>query len=173
MDFMELKRLYLMVAVACVAVLIAIAWDLCSGLLKAKIRGEVRTSYAYNRTSLKLLTNEGLLCVVSFVDLFQYLGHAWELIGLPSLDTVPVVTLATAAWLCFVQAVSIKEKAASKTEKRARKQLQEIIEVLPSTQITEILKALGKIGDNAAEKPAKQAAKKTAKKGKTKDETEA
>jgi len=56
-DLKGLMIMSLLVGVAAIAVIISIMLDLASGLRKAKLLGEARTSYAYERTTTKLLSN--------------------------------------------------------------------------------------------------------------------
>jgi len=129
----------LMVGVAAIAVVIAIMLDLASGLRKAKLMGEARSSYAYERTTTKLMRNGSVVLIMAMIDLMLFFGHLWEIIGLDLLANVPVVTFTASAWMCFVQAVSIREKAEDKAERKSAATLKQLAEVLTTEQIQALL----------------------------------
>ena len=138
-DFNGLKLMALMVGVAALVVVIAIMLDLASGLRKAKLLGEARSSYAYERTTTKLMRNGSLVLIMAMIDLLLFFGHLWELIGLTLLNNVPVITFIAAAWMCFVQAESIREKAEDKAERKSAATLKQLAEVLTTEQIQALL----------------------------------
>jgi len=138
-DFNGLKTMALLVGVAALAVVIAIMLDLASGLRKAKLMGEARTSYAYERTTTKLMRNGSLVLIMAMIDLLLFFGHLWELIGLSLLSNVPVITFIASAWMCFVQAESIREKAEDKAERKSAATLKQLAEVLTTEQIQALL----------------------------------
>lgn len=147
MDYNGLKTMALLVGVAAMAVIISIMLDLASGLRKAKLLGEARTSYAYERTTTKLLSNGSVVLIMAMIDVFLFFGHMWELIGLTLLNNVPVLTFIASAWMCFVQVVSIREKAEDKAERKSADTLKQLAEVLTTEQLQALLsKAKG--GDN-------------------------
>lgn len=132
-------------AFCALAVLMAVAIDLGSGLYKAKQRGEVRTSYAYSRTTMKLITNEGAVIIMAMMDVLLFYGHLWDVLHLGVLHSVPVFTVITSVWMCFVQAVSVRENADSKSDEHAKRQLVAIIKTLSSKDVQTILEAMGKV----------------------------
>jgi len=138
-DLNGLKLMSLLVGVAALVVVIAIMLDLASGLRKAKLLGEARTSYAYERTTTKLMRNGSLVLIMAMIDLLLFFGHLWELIGLTLLSNVPVITFIAAAWMCFVQAESIREKAEDKAERKSAATLKQLAEVLTTEQIQALL----------------------------------
>ena len=138
-DYNGLKLMTLMVGVAAIAVVIAIMLDLASGLRKAKLMGEARSSYAYERTTTKLMRNGSVVLIMAMIDLMLFFGHLWEIIGLDLLANVPVVTFTASAWMCFVQAVSIREKAEDKAERKSAATLKQLAEVLTTEQIQALL----------------------------------
>lgn len=129
----------LLVGVAAIAVVIAIMLDLASGLRKATLMGEARTSYAYERTTTKLMQNGSVVIIMAMIDVFLFFGHLWDIIGLGVLSSVPVVTFIASAWMCFVQAVSIREKAEDKAERKSADTLKQLAEVLTTEQLQALM----------------------------------
>ena len=140
MDLNGLKSMALMVGIAALAVVISIMLDLASGLRKATLMGEKRTSYAYERTTTKLLSNGSVVLIMAMIDSFLFFGHAWSICGIEVLRNVPVLTFVTSAWMCFVQVVSIREKAEDKAERKSAATLKQLAEVLTTEQIQALLK---------------------------------
>ena len=138
-DYNGLKTMALLVGVAAIAVVIAIMLDLASGLRKAKLMGEARSSYAYERTTTKLMRNGSVVLIMAMIDLMLFFGHLWEIIGLTLLSNVPVITFIASAWMCFVQAESIREKAEDKAERKSAATLKQLAEVLTTEQIQALL----------------------------------
>lgn len=116
-----MRELFLMIAMACIVVLVAMVVDLVSGLYKAKIRGDVRSSTALKRSVYKFLTYEGAMVVAACIDVLMHFAHFFTLIGLDVLDNVAVVTLFIGVFLCVVELMSIREKADSKTHAQFKK----------------------------------------------------
>ena len=138
-DYNGLKTMALLVGVAAIAVVIAIMLDLASGLRKATLMGNARTSYAYERTTTKLMRNGSVVLIMAMIDVMLFFGHLWDILGLDVLSHVPVVTFIASAWMCFVQAVSIKEKAEDKAERKSAETLKQLAEVLTTEQIQALL----------------------------------
>ena len=143
-DINGLKTMALLVGVAAMAVVIAIMLDLASGLRKATLMGEARTSYAYERTTTKLMQNGSVVVIMAMIDVFLFFGHLWEIIGVGILSNVPVITFLASAWMCFVQAVSIREKAEDKAERKSAATLKQLAEVLTTEQIQALLSKVQK-----------------------------
>ena len=81
-----------------------------------------------------------------------FFGHLWELLGLSLLSSVPVITFIAAAWMCFVQAESIREKAEDKAERKSAATLKQLAEVLTTEQIQALLnKVQGKSSENSGD----------------------
>ena len=148
MDYNGLKTMALLVGVAAIAVVIAIMLDLASGLRKATLIGEARTSYAYERTTTKLLSNGSVVLIMAMIDVFLFFGHMWDIIGLDVLRNVPVLTFIASAWMCFVQVVSIREKAEDKAERKSADTLKQLAEVLTTEQLQALLSRVQNKEDN-------------------------
>lgn len=148
-DYEGLKTMALLVGVAAIAVVIAIMLDLASGLRKATLTGTARTSYAYERTTTKLMRNGSVVLIMAMIDVMLFFGHLWEIIGIDMLAHVPVVTFTASAWMCFVQAVSIREKAEDKAERKSAETLKQLAEVMTTEQLRALLsKVQGKANEN-------------------------
>ena len=147
-DYEGIKTMALLVGVAAIAVVIAIMLDLASGLRKATLMGNARTSYAYERTTTKLMRNGSVVLIMAMIDVLLFFGHLWEIIGLDVLSHVPVVTFIASAWMCFVQAVSIREKAEDKAERKSAATLKQLAEGLTTEQLQALL---NKVQDKGSE----------------------
>lgn len=147
-DIKGLMIMALLVGVAAIAVVIAIMLDLASGLRKAKLRGEARRSYAYERTTTKLMRNGSLVLIMAMIDVLLYFGHLWDILGLGILSNVPVITFGASVWMCFVQAISIKEKAEDKAERKTAEALKQLGEVLTTEQLQTLLNRVKNHEDN-------------------------
>lgn len=117
MDWMTIKSMSLIGGMACFIVLIAMMIDLASGLHKAKMRGEIRSSWGLKRTLTKFITYEGSIILAFFVDVFLYWSRLFELFHLNAITGVPVVTCLIGIFLLVVEFMSIMEKSDRKTKK--------------------------------------------------------
>ena len=115
--FNGIENMLAVVVVAMVIVLFAMSIDLASGLYKAKLRGELRTSQALKRTLNKFITYEGGMLIAAGVDMLIHLSRLASLFSLESIYGVPVVTCLVGVFLLVVEFISIREKADRKTKK--------------------------------------------------------
>ena len=104
------------VVIAMVVVFIAMLLDLASGLYKAKLRCEIRSSWGLKRTISKFIMYEGGMLIASGVDLLMHLSKLPHLFGLETLSGVPVITCLVGVFLLVVEFISIREKADTKTK---------------------------------------------------------
>lgn len=146
----ELKGMTLVAAVPFIAVLIAMSVDLGSGLYKARLRNEVTTSYGLHRTIIKFISYEGSLLVAFCIDVMLHFTHLWELVGLGALISVPVLTILLGSLSCFIELMSIREKADRKADKRAMNQLVAIVKTLSGDEVRSLLTMMGKIKEDDA-----------------------
>lgn len=102
---------------ACIIVLLSMMIDLASGLHKAKMRGEIRSSWGLKRTLTKFITYEGAVILAFFVDVFLFWSRLFELFHLNAITGVPVVTCLIGIFLVVVELMSIMEKSDRKTKK--------------------------------------------------------
>lgn len=128
------------VVIACFVVLVAMAIDLVSGLYKAKLRGELRTSQALKRTMTKFITYEGGMLIAAGVDLLFHISRIVRLFGLESIYGIPVITCLVGIFLLVVEFISIREKADHKTKKQMNDAAVLLTELLKNDNLKDILK---------------------------------
>lgn len=139
-------------AVVALVVIVAMAIDLASGLYKASLRGETKTSFGLQRTTLKCITYLGSILICFGIDVLIHMGKLWEAIGWKWLIGVPVFAIIIGVFNCVVELFSVREKADSKADKRALKNVMAIIKGLRQSELTEIIEALDRIQSNHHEK---------------------
>lgn len=113
------------IVLSMVVVFFAMVLDLVSGLVKAKQRNEIRSSYGLKRTLSKFIMYEGGMLIAAGVDLLIQLSHLLELFHLGLLHGVPVITLLLGIYLLVVEGVSIGEKA----DQKIRGEMQKVNEI--------------------------------------------
>jgi len=96
---------------------IMILADLWSGVRKAKLRGEVRSSYGYKKTIDKIARYYNALIALTVIDAMQ-MGGIWYLDNYYgwTIPIFPVVTLLGALGMSLVEIKSIYEKADEKVK---------------------------------------------------------
>lgn len=139
-------------AVVALVVIVAMSIDLASGLYKASLRGETKTSFGLQRTTLKCITYLGSILICFGIDVLIHMGKLWEAIGWKWLIGVPVFAIIIGVFNCVVELFSVREKADSKADKRALKNVMAIIKGLRQSELTEIIEALDRIQSNHHEK---------------------
>lgn len=102
-DYATLEIKLKLVMIMWLVVLFAIIIDLIAGICKARKLGEARTSQGFKRTVNKLCQYYGLLC---FAFMFDCIGTFFY--------SLPYVTFIAAAFLIFIEAKSVFEKAEDK-----------------------------------------------------------
>lgn len=137
--FQEAANMLAVVAVACVVVLFAMMIDLASGLYKAKLRGEIRSSWGLKRTLTKFITYEGGMLIAAGVDLLMHMSRLVDLFGLDAIHGVPVITCLVGIFLLVVEFISIREKADKKTKKELSDAVDVVTKLLSNENIKEIL----------------------------------
>lgn len=143
-----LPELSLITAVIALIVIVAMGVDLCSGLYKASLRGEKRTSFGLQRTTLKCITYLGSILICYGIDVLVHLGKLWESIGWDWLIGVPVFALIIGVFNCAVELKSVREKADAKADRETWKSLMGLIKDLRQSEATELVKALQEIANN-------------------------
>ena len=100
-----------------IEVFIMILADLWSGVRKAKVRGEVRSSYMYKKTIDKIARYYNAMIALTVIDCMQ-MGGVWYLDGYYSwsVPIFPIVTLLGALGISLVELKSIYEKADEKVK---------------------------------------------------------
>lgn len=118
-DVIEGLGLMSMVAViAMLIVIVAMSVDLVSGVRKAKLRGEARTSYGFSRSLTKFLVYQGILLISVCIDVLLHFG-IWQFTEVNY--QIPCVELIMAVVLCGVELWSVYEKAEDKERRRMAK----------------------------------------------------
>ena len=108
-------RMFAVIVLACLIVLAAMVIDLCSGLYKAKQRGELRSSWGLKRSMSKFIMYEGGMLIAAGVDALLQLSHLLKLFSLSHLEGIPFVTCLLGVFLLVVEFLSVREKADEKT----------------------------------------------------------
>lgn len=129
-----------LLAMAAVMIMVAMMWDLAVGIRKAQERGEARTSYGLARTATKMLTYYGAFGIGACIDVLLHVGRVWQLVGLAdTLESVPVVAVLIAIFLCVIEGVSILENADTKAKKRMGKVADVALSAASKTELVELL----------------------------------
>ncbi|MGP1514839.1 MAG: phage holin family protein [Bacteroidales bacterium] len=128
------------IVIACSIVLIAMIIDLISGVNKAKIRGEVRSSLALKRSLSKFISYEGGMLIGACVDILIHFSKVYKLFHLDNIYGVPIVTCTVGIFLCIVEWRSIREKADEKTRDELQKIEQVASKVLDKQELASTLK---------------------------------
>lgn len=128
------------VVIACIVVLFAMMLDLASGLYKAKIRGEIRSSWGLKRTLSKFIAYEGGMLIAAGVDLLMHLSKIPELFGLHTIQGIPVITCLVGVFLLVVEFISIREKADKKTKKEMADAAELLVKMLDNDTFKEMFK---------------------------------
>ena len=106
----------IIIVIACFIVLLAMAIDLASGLAKAKVRGEIRSSWGLKRSLIKFITYEGGMLIAAGIDLLISFCKVMALVHLEILEGIPRVTCMVGIFLLVVEWLSVREKADEKTK---------------------------------------------------------
>lgn len=138
--FQGAENMLTVVVIACLVVLLAMALDLASGLYKAKIRGEIRSSWGLKRTLSKFIAYEGGMLIAAGVDLLMHLSKLPELFGLHTIEGVPVITCLVGVFLLVVEFISIREKADKKTKKEMADAAELLVKMLDNDTFKEMFK---------------------------------
>ena len=127
------------VVLSMVVVLFAMIIDLISGLMKAKQRHEVRSSYGLKRTLNKFIMYEGGMLIAAGVDLLIHLSHLLELFHLEVMHGIPVVTLLLGIYLLVVEGISVREKADQKIRGEMQKANEIMSKMISREELVELL----------------------------------
>ena len=128
------------IVIDCTIVLIAMIIDLISGVNKAKIRGEVRSSLALKRSLSKFISYEGGMLIGACVDILIHFSNVYKLFHLDNIYGVPIVTCIVGIFLCIVEWRSIRERADEKTRDELQKIEQVVGKVLDKQELASALK---------------------------------
>ena len=137
-----LLNIILGTAIVCLVVIIAMCTDLASGLYKASIRGEKKTSYGLQRTTLKCITYLGSILICYGIDVLIHMGKLWNLIGWEWMVGIPAIAILMGIFNCAVELKSVREKADAKADRETWKSMMNLIKDLRQSEATELIKAL-------------------------------
>ena len=135
----DMGNMLMVVVIAMIIVVLAMTVDLVSGLIKAKQRGEIRSSYGLKRTLNKFVLYEGGMLIAAGIDLLIHLSHLLQLFPLTATEGVPVITLVVGIYLLIVEALSVREKADQKVRDDMRKAKELLEKVITKEDIADIL----------------------------------
>lgn len=138
-EFIGLKKLVSVAVLAMLVVLMAMMVDLASGLYKAKLRGELRTSEGLRRTLMKFITYEGGMLIAVGVDVLLNLSQLALLFHLEAFSNIPVVTCLVGIFLLVVEMLSVREKADAKTRKNIDEAAKLAIQVAAKEEIVSLI----------------------------------
>ena len=130
----------LIAIMASLIVLFAMIIDLFSGLRKAKIRGDLRSSEALKRTLTKFITYEGGMGIALGVDMLIHFSKLPQLFGLDVIYGVPVVTCMVGVFLLVVEFLSVREKADQKTKKQMSDAANLLNDMLQNDNLREVFR---------------------------------
>lgn len=133
-----------MTIIAIMAMLIvffAMMIDLASGLRKAKIRGELRSSQALKRSITKFITYEGSMIIALGVDMLIHMSKLPQMFGLDIVYGVPVITCLVGMFLLAVEFMSVREKADQKTKKEMYEAAALLAKMLENDNLKEVFRA--------------------------------
>ncbi len=146
------KMMMMVVSVVSLIVLVAMVVDLAAGLYKAHLRGDARRSEALKRTGYKFCLYQGTILIASGIDTLVHLSKLYLWFGWDLVYNLPLVTIALGIFWCFVEALSVKEKADEKTHsdiakaERMAKALLKIVEAMKKGEVPDpdTIEELGK-----------------------------
>lgn len=138
---------------AMLIVLFAMCIDLGSGMYKAKLRNEIRTSQALKRTLSKFIAYEGGMMIATGVDILLHISRLWSVIGVTVFEEVPMVTCLVGVFLLVVEFLSVREKADQKTKNKMNEAAYILGDVLSKDTVKS---ALEKMIKNAIEESGKE-----------------
>ena len=151
----------LLLAQVCIAafiVFIAMAVDLASGLYKAKIRGEVHSSWGLKRSVQKFILYEGAVLIAGGIDVLFLTCRVMQLVGCDVLNGIAIFTGFIAVLLCIVEIWSLREKADEKTRKDINRAGELLESLIDKRQVTDaVAKAIASsLGHNDQQAAAPQ-----------------
>lgn len=114
--FKGAENMLLIFVIACIIVFASMCVDLISGLYKAKLRGEIRSSFGLKRSLGKFIMYMGGMLIACGVDVLMHLCKFFQIIHVDALFGIPVFTCLLGVFLPIVEFLSVREKADQKTK---------------------------------------------------------
>lgn len=136
------SSMFAVVVIDCLIVLMAMCVDLCSGLYKAKQRGEIRSSWGLKRTLSKFIMYEGGMLIAAGIDLLIHFSHIYKLFNITALESTPVITCLLGVFLLIVEFLSVREKADEKTQKGISRVEELAVKAITKDDLAAILKSI-------------------------------
>ena len=96
-------NLSLITGIVCFVVIVAMSIDLASGLYKASLRGEKKSSYGLQRTTMKTIVYIGSVFICYGIDVLAHLGKFWTAIGWEWMMGIPVLAILIGIFNCISQ----------------------------------------------------------------------
>ena len=145
-DFAALEQKLMFVGICWIMVVVAIIIDLISGVHKAKLRGELRTSDGFKRTVSKFVLYYSALTIAFLADcIVNYVIFAYN----NFIPEIPYFTIVLSLFLIvFVEGKSVIEKANEKQLQKLSKDVILAIEFISKIKDKEILEYLKKTSNN-------------------------
>jgi hypothetical protein len=145
-DFLKpldgVNPMWTVVCIETVIVVLAMAIDFASGLYKAKLRGEVRSSLGMKRTISKFILYVGSILIGCGIDSIFYICGFWEIIHFTTLLKVPVVTTIISVFICAVEIRSVWESADAKQKRVALETAEALIQLIGKENLADRLEEL-------------------------------
>lgn len=128
-------------AIVYILVFFVVMLDLISGMMKAKRRGKLRSSYAMRKTVDKLVRYFSMLLVITAIDAVQMLAVSqWDLATGHQIPCLPFLTFLAAMFVGFVELKSIYENSDEKEQARIEDAADDITKLV--AKFPEILEEL-------------------------------
>lgn len=136
----KIRGMMMLVVLACCIVFVAMILDLVSGLMKAKQRGEVRTSYGLSRSINKFIMYEGGMLIGAGIDILMHISMLLKTVGLQALEGVPVITCIIGIFLLATEFLSMREKADEKMRKNFNTTAELLQTLFSKDELKELIK---------------------------------
>lgn len=152
-EFLGIVRIMSMyIAMIAIIVFIAMMVDLGSGIYKAYLRGDARRSEALKRTGYKFILYEGSILIAAGVDAMIHMARVPMWFGWELVYNIPMITILIGIFWCFVEFMSVREKADEKTHSdiaKAEKMATAILKIVDAirkgdTPDPQVIEDLGK-----------------------------
>ena len=136
----DIGQMLSVIVVAMVIVMMAIAIDLFSGINKARLNGQMRSSWALKRTISKFIMYEGGMLIAAGIDILMHSSHLYELFHLHAICGVPFITCLTGSFICIVEFLSVRESADEKLKKEFAEAGKMLGQLLTKDELAEAIK---------------------------------
>lgn len=138
-------------------VFLAMAVDLASGLYKAKVRGEVHSSWGLKRSVQKFILYEGAVLIAGGIDILFMTCRIMKLVGIDIIHGIAIFTCIIGILLCIVEIWSLREKADEKTRKDINRASELIGSIIDKKQIADAFgKAIAEAMSSKEAEPGKR-----------------